>query len=187
MLEVTSPDYSQLLATYLKAQDAFRVADKNYARAQDLYAAQRHRRARPAAGRIRPQSGAGGPECIRAGHENSGHQESGRISRRRPSSAQIPLLAPIGGEVVERLVSPGQVMQAGQTQAFTISDMSTVWVLANVYQAIWPTCITAMTSWCRPTLIPTAFTERFPSFRPRWIRIRALCRRASWWITPAKN
>jgi cobalt-zinc-cadmium efflux system membrane fusion protein len=51
------------------------------------------------------------------------------------SSAEIPVIAPIGGEVVERLVSPGQVMQAGQTQAFTISDMSTVWVLANVYQA----------------------------------------------------
>ena len=45
------------------------------------------------------------------------------------------MIAPISGEVVERLVSPGQVMQAGQTQAFTISDMSTVWVLANVYQA----------------------------------------------------
>ena len=52
-----------------------------------------------------------------------------------PSSAQIPVLAPISGEVVERLVSPGQVVQAGQTQAFTISDLSTVWVLANVYQA----------------------------------------------------
>ena len=52
-----------------------------------------------------------------------------------PASAQIPVLAPIGGEVVERLVSPGQVVQAGQTQAFTISDLSTVWVLANVYQA----------------------------------------------------
>jgi membrane fusion protein, heavy metal efflux system len=51
------------------------------------------------------------------------------------SSAQIPVLAPIGGEVVERLVSPGQVVQAGQTQTFTISDLSTVWVLANVYQA----------------------------------------------------
>jgi cobalt-zinc-cadmium efflux system membrane fusion protein len=37
--------------------------------------------------------------------------------------------------VVERLVSPGQVVQAGQTQAFTISDLGTVWVLANVYQA----------------------------------------------------
>ncbi len=52
-----------------------------------------------------------------------------------PVSAEVPLLAPIGGEVVERLVSPGQVLQAGNTQAFTISDMSTVWVLANVYQA----------------------------------------------------
>jgi len=28
----------------------------------------------------------------------------------------------------------GQVVQAGQTQAFTISDLNTVWVLANVYQ-----------------------------------------------------
>ena len=37
MLEVASPDYSQLLAAYLKARDTFRVADKNYARAQDLY------------------------------------------------------------------------------------------------------------------------------------------------------
>jgi membrane fusion protein, heavy metal efflux system len=37
--------------------------------------------------------------------------------------------------VVERLVSPGQVVLAGQTQAFTISDLRTVWVLANVYQA----------------------------------------------------
>jgi cobalt-zinc-cadmium efflux system membrane fusion protein len=52
-----------------------------------------------------------------------------------PSSAEIRLLAPIGGQVVERLVAPGQVMQAGATQAFTISDMSTVWVLANIYQA----------------------------------------------------
>jgi cobalt-zinc-cadmium efflux system membrane fusion protein len=50
-------------------------------------------------------------------------------------SSQIPVLAPISGEVVERLVSPGQVVQAGQTQAFTISDLSTVWVLANVYQS----------------------------------------------------
>jgi membrane fusion protein, heavy metal efflux system len=45
------------------------------------------------------------------------------------------VIAPMSGEVVERLVAPGQVMQAGQTQAFTISDMRTVWVLANVYQA----------------------------------------------------
>jgi cobalt-zinc-cadmium efflux system membrane fusion protein len=44
------------------------------------------------------------------------------------------LLAPIQGEAVERLCSRGQVLQAGQTQCFTISNMNTVWVLANVYE-----------------------------------------------------
>jgi len=36
--------------------------------------------------------------------------------------------------VVERLASPGQLLQAGATQVFTISNMNTVWVLANVYE-----------------------------------------------------
>ena len=44
------------------------------------------------------------------------------------------MLAPLAGEVVERLCSPGQLLQAGGTQCFTLSDMSTVWILANVYQ-----------------------------------------------------
>ena len=52
----------------------------------------------------------------------------------RPVSAELPLLAPLAGEVVERLCSPGQLLQAGGTQCFTLSDMSTVWVLVNVYQ-----------------------------------------------------
>jgi cobalt-zinc-cadmium efflux system membrane fusion protein len=38
MLEVSSPDYAQLLDGYLKAADSFRLADKFYVRAQDLYA-----------------------------------------------------------------------------------------------------------------------------------------------------
>lgn len=133
MLEVTSPDYSQLLDGYLKARETFRVADKNYARAQDLYqhnaiserdllqAESDHNQAQAdlnASEQAMKILGIKNPEDLTKG----------------PSSAEIPVIAPIGGEVVERLVSPGQVMQAGQTQAFTISDMSTVWVLANVYQ-----------------------------------------------------
>ena len=51
------------------------------------------------------------------------------------TTSQIPVLAPVGGEIVERLVGPGQLLQAGATQVFTISDMSTVWVLVNVYQS----------------------------------------------------
>ena len=134
MLEVTSPDYSQLLDAYLKAEDSFRLADKNYARAKDLY--DHHaiaERDLQQAESDRTQAEAD-RNAAEQGMQILGIKNPADLAK-APSSAQIPVLAPISGEVVERLVSPGQVIQAGQTQAFTISDMSTVWVLANVYQA----------------------------------------------------
>ena len=50
------------------------------------------------------------------------------------TTGQIPVIAPVAGVIVERLVGPGQLLQAGTTQCFTISDMSSVWVLVNIYQ-----------------------------------------------------
>ena len=133
MLEVASPDYSQLLDTYLKARDTFRVADKNYARAQDLY----QHNAIAERDLLQAESDRNQAQADLNASEQAmkilGIKNPDDLAK-APSSAEIPVIAPIAGEVVERLVSPGQVMQAGQTQAFTISDMSTVWVLANVYQ-----------------------------------------------------
>jgi cobalt-zinc-cadmium efflux system membrane fusion protein len=37
--------------------------------------------------------------------------------------------------VVEKLVTPGQLLQAGTTPCFTIADLSTVWVMANVFES----------------------------------------------------
>ncbi len=134
MLDVSSPDYSQLLDAYLKAADSYRLADKNYARAKDLY--QHHANAerdveQAESDRNQAQADLNAAE---QGMKILGIKDPASLAK-APASAQIPVLAPISGEVVERLVSPGQVVQAGQTQAFTISDLSTVWVLANVYQA----------------------------------------------------
>lgn len=42
--------------------------------------------------------------------------------------------APISGTVVERLISPGQLLQAGTTPCFTVADLSTMWVMANVFE-----------------------------------------------------
>jgi cobalt-zinc-cadmium efflux system membrane fusion protein len=134
MLEVSSPDYAQLLDGYLKAADSFRLADKLYQRAQGLYA---HNAIalqdleQAESNRIQAKADLNAAE---EGMRILGIKNPEDLAK-APSSAQIPVLAPIAGEVVERLVSPGQVVQAGQTQAFTISDLSTVWVLANVYQA----------------------------------------------------
>ncbi len=134
MLDVSSPDYSQLLDSYLKAADAFRLAEKFYVRAQGLY--EHHAIAerdleQAESDRTQAQADLNAAE---QGMKILGIKNPADLAK-TPSSALIPVLAPISGEVVERLVQPGQVVQAGQTQAFTISDLSTVWVLANVYQA----------------------------------------------------
>lgn len=43
------------------------------------------------------------------------------------------VLAPISGTVIERQVSPGQYIQSGaSTPVFSIGDLSTVWLVANV-------------------------------------------------------
>jgi cobalt-zinc-cadmium efflux system membrane fusion protein len=134
LLDVSSPDYSVLLAAYLKAKDTYRVADKNYDRAKDLF--EHHAIAdrdllQAESDRNQAQADLFSTE---QGLKVLGITNPDSLLAKMPSGAEVPLLAPISGEVVERLVAPGQVLTAGATQAFTISDMSTVWVLANVYQ-----------------------------------------------------
>ena len=133
LLEAASPDYAQDRTNYLKAQEALSLADKSYARAELLY-----------------QHGAIAQTDLEQAETTRDQARADLQSAEQalkvlgissldslaaaPSSAQIPLLAPIGGEIVERLVAPGQVLQAGATQCFTISNVRRVWVLANVYQ-----------------------------------------------------
>jgi cobalt-zinc-cadmium efflux system membrane fusion protein len=133
LLYVSSPDFSQLLATYLKTRDAYQLADKSYVRSKDLFdhraIAERDLEAAESA-------------RVQAGADLGAAEQSLRIVGitqpdtvvGKPVRSEIPVLAPIGGEVVERLVAPGQVIQAGTSQVITISDMSSVWVLANLYQ-----------------------------------------------------
>ncbi|MBE1162876.1 efflux RND transporter periplasmic adaptor subunit [Dyella sp. 7MK23] len=40
--------------------------------------------------------------------------------------------SPIAGTVVEKLISPGQLLQAGTTACFTVADLSRVWVMAQI-------------------------------------------------------
>ena len=50
-----------------------------------------------------------------------------------PINPQLAVRSPIAGVVVQKLVSPGLVIQAGMTACFTISDISTVWVQGHIY------------------------------------------------------
>jgi cobalt-zinc-cadmium efflux system membrane fusion protein len=133
LLDVASPDYSQLRSAYIKARDAFQLADRFYKRAQDLLA----HKAIAQADLEQAESNRAQAEADLQSSEQAirvlgiSNPESLVTS---PPSPELPLLAPLAGEIVERLCSPGQLLQAGATQCFTLSDMSNVWVLVNIYQ-----------------------------------------------------
>lgn len=54
---------------------------------------------------------------------------------RTVARAQGIIRAPIAGTVVEKLITPGQLLQAGTTPCFTVADLSKVWVMAQVSAA----------------------------------------------------
>jgi cobalt-zinc-cadmium efflux system membrane fusion protein len=135
LLTVNSPDYSAARSTYLKARTAFLLADKFYDRAKDLFS-------HGAIAEADFQTAESTRNQAQADLQSSedalrvlGITDPESLEKSAPkTTSQVPVLAPVNGEVVERLVGPGQLLQAGATQVFTISDMSTVWVLVNVYQ-----------------------------------------------------
>jgi cobalt-zinc-cadmium efflux system membrane fusion protein len=51
-----------------------------------------------------------------------------------PINPQLAVRSPIKGMVIQKLVFPGQLIQAGATTCFLISDPSTVWVQGHIYE-----------------------------------------------------
>jgi len=134
LLMVNSPDYSAARSAYLKSKSVFLLSDKNYQRSKDLY----EHKAIAERDLQQAESDRAAAQADMQASEDAmrvlGIKDPEKFADSKITS-QVPVLAPVGGEVVERLVGPGQLLQAGSTQCFTISDMSTVWVLVNVYQS----------------------------------------------------
>jgi len=49
------------------------------------------------------------------------------------AQAEGIIRAPIAGTVVEKLITPGQLLQSGSTPCFTVADLSRVWVMAHLF------------------------------------------------------
>lgn len=165
LLEVASPDFSLLRANYLKAEDGYTVASKNYARAKDLYA----HHAIAEADLLQAESVKNQAEADLTASEQAlrilGITNLEKVADASPV-AEIPVLAPISGEIVDRECSPGQLLQAGSTQCFTISDMSTVWVLVNVYQNQLPYIHRGEEVTVHTDVYPTPFRGRISYIAP---------------------
>jgi membrane fusion protein, heavy metal efflux system len=62
--------------------------------------------------------------------------DRGTITRATAGSPSAGLAgvirAPVSGVIVDKTVTPGQLLQAGSTAAFTVANLSQVWVLAQI-------------------------------------------------------
>ncbi|HXR90457.1 MAG TPA: efflux RND transporter periplasmic adaptor subunit [Steroidobacteraceae bacterium] len=56
------------------------------------------------------------------------------IREGRPVSTPAGIIrSPVAGTVVEKLVTPGQLLEAGTTPCFTVANLSRVWVMAQLF------------------------------------------------------
>jgi membrane fusion protein, heavy metal efflux system len=67
---------------------------------------------------------------------NVNPQSINDIEEGRPISRPGGLIrSPVAGTVVEKLITPGEILDAGSTPCFTVANLSRVWVMAQVFDA----------------------------------------------------
>ncbi|HUH30886.1 MAG TPA: efflux RND transporter periplasmic adaptor subunit [Rhodanobacter sp.] len=132
---VDSPDFAQAIGAYRKALVTARTARRLADMDQDLVAhdgvAQREEQ--------QAQTDAASAEADRDAALqalvglNVDPQTLKDIQSGRPVAHMDGIIrSPVTGTVVQKLITPGQLLQAGSTPCFTVADLSQVWVLAQI-------------------------------------------------------
>lgn len=136
LLYVASPDITNAIATYKKARDQQELARKVLDREKELLAhgaaAQKDVESAEAAYNDAATDVQNSLQALKIFGITS--QELEAAERQSvPISPELAVRAPISGTVVQKLVMPGQVIQAGSTICFVLSDTSTVWVQGHIF------------------------------------------------------
>lgn len=137
LLYVSSPDIATAVSTYRKAKNRLDLAQRALDRNKDLLAhkaiAQRDLDDSQADFNDAATDLATALQALRI-IGVSDAELTDAASQTGAVRSELPMRSPIDGVVVQKLVFPGQVIQAGTTQAFTISNISSVWVQAHLYE-----------------------------------------------------
>ena len=136
LLYVASPDITNAIATYRKARDQQDLARKALDREKSLLA-------HGAAALKDVESAEAAYNDAATDVQNSlqtlkifaitPQELNNAEGQRVPISPELAVRAPITGTVVQKLVMPGQLIQAGSTTCFMLSDTSTVWVQGHIF------------------------------------------------------
>ncbi len=132
---VASPDFAAAIGAYRKAlvtaKNARHLADMDKDLAEHDGVAQREEQ--------QAQTDAASAEADRdaalqtlVGLNVDAQTIKGIQSGRAVGQIEGTIRSPIAGTVVEKLITPGQLLQAGSTPCFTVADLSQVWVMARI-------------------------------------------------------
>jgi cobalt-zinc-cadmium efflux system membrane fusion protein len=130
LLRVQSPDITNAFDVYLKASNDELLANKAYVRARDLY-----------------DHGAISLGMLEQADDTEkdaradlvaaeGQLETLGVSKDHPSNI-VNVYAPISGVIIAQNVTnaaPAGVTFSGSSTAFTVADLSTVWIICDVYE-----------------------------------------------------
>jgi cobalt-zinc-cadmium efflux system membrane fusion protein len=135
---VSSPDFATAVATYRKAEEAARNTQRILKLNEQLFQNDAIARSDLDQSRTDASSAAADREAALLALRSLGLEEA-TITAIREGKQTAPIegaiRATIPGTVVEKLINPGQLMTGGTTPAFTVADLSTMWVFASVYGA----------------------------------------------------
>ena len=135
---VASPDFAAAVATYRKAEEAARNTQRILKLNEQLFQNDALARSDLDQSRTDASSAAADRDAASLGLRALG-LDATTIAAIRDGTLQAPaegaIRATIPGTVVEKLITPGQLMSAGTTPAFTVADLSSMWVIASVYAA----------------------------------------------------
>ncbi len=136
LLYVNSPDVTNALATYKHARIHQDLAQRSMARSADLLAhnaiAQKDYEAAESDFNDAVTDVQNSLQALKIFGITEQEIEAARHAG-AAISPQLAVRSPIAGVVVQKLVSPGLLIQAGATTCFLISDVSTVWVQGHVF------------------------------------------------------
>ncbi|MFI5311389.1 MAG: efflux RND transporter periplasmic adaptor subunit [Gemmatimonadales bacterium] len=135
---VSSPDFAAAVATYRKAEESARNTQRILKLNEQLFQNDAIARSDLDQSRTDATSAAADREAALLALRSLGLEEA-TITAIREGKQTAPIegaiRATIPGTVVEKLINPGQLMTGGTTPAFTVADLSSVWVFASVYGA----------------------------------------------------
>ena len=137
LLYVASPDITNAIATYRKAKNRMDYETRTIERSRDLLAhraiAQKDLEAVEADYNDAATDLQNALQALRIFGITAGEIEDAQRQGVAINS-QLAVRSPISGMVVQKLVYPGLLIQAGATTCFALTDTSRVWVQGHIYE-----------------------------------------------------